>query len=92
MEGSERSIPFRLPAARSLAKVLRALKGVGYSAGPVRRTAYRALFFETQDGRLFREGLRLGFGLREGRPVWRQEGAGGRVESTAPAAFATALE
>ncbi len=92
MEGSERSIPFRLPAARSLAGVLRALKGVGYDAGPVRRTAYRTLFFETQDGRLFREGLRLGLGLREGRPVWRQEGAGARIESAAPPPVAAALE
>ena len=91
MEGSEHSIPFRLPAARSLAEVLRALKGVGYSACPVRRTAYRTLFFETQDGRLFRAGLRLNLGILKGRPVWRQEGAGAPIETTAPAAVASAL-
>ncbi|MGC8723444.1 MAG: CHAD domain-containing protein [Acidobacteriota bacterium] len=92
MEGSGRSISFRLPAARSLAGLLRALKGVGYVAGPVGRTAYRTLFFETQDGRLFRAGLRLGLGLRKGRPVWRQEGTGAPLETPAPTALTAALE
>jgi len=92
VERAERLSFFRLPAGRSLAEVLRALKGVGYGAGPVRRSAFRVLFFETQDGRLFREGLRLGLELRKGRPLWRQEGAGGRTERTVPVALAAALE